>query len=120
MRNEHLITDADALQNTLRDQVLKPFVAFNISPNLLGLAPWPKWQAQPQADLATRVSTLNTAADALAKLESLGIDILPVIEELHLQRTSKPKPKPKPVQPPPEPNAPMEEPDEDEDEEEAA
>lgn len=118
VRNEHLIADADALQNTLRDQVLKPFVGFNVSPNLLGLAPWPKWQARPQADLASRVSTLNTAADALAKLESLGIDIVPVIEELHLQRINKPKPKP--VQPPPEPNAPMEEPDEDEDEEEAA
>lgn len=90
--SEFLITDTEGLANTLRDCVLKPFVRFNYRAAKEELASWPRWQTRPQTDLKTRAETLKTASEALPRLEAMGIDVGPAIEELHLKRTSKPEP----------------------------
>lgn len=94
VRSDFLLRDASTMAKCLRGQVLKPWVHFNVDPNLAELAPWPTWDSRPPTDLATRATTLSAAADALQKLDALGIDIGSVLDEMHLTRSAGPKPPP--------------------------
>lgn len=87
--SEYLATDAETLSTTIRDCVLKPDVAYNIAPNDVDLAGWGRWDTRPPADLGSRATTINTAADALAKLAALGVDCQPVAGEFGLTGTIK-------------------------------
>ncbi len=95
---EKLSTDAEGMATTLREQVWKPYVAYNIDPARPELAGWPRWDTRPTADLGARAVTLDKAADALAKLIEMGADVAPILEEFHLTAA-------KPLEAPPPPAA---------------
>lgn len=94
VRGEYLAADAEAWATTLREQVWKPWVRRNVDAHRPELAPWGRWQTRPPADLAKRADTLNHAADAIEKLDRLGVDTDPVLEEFHLKRRAGAKTQP--------------------------
>lgn len=98
VESEFLIRDASTMGNALREQVLKPWVAFNVDPALTELAPFPSWSTQAPIDLSQRATTLNTVADAITKLDALGIDVTAVLDEFHLTRVRPPVPPKDPTQ----------------------
>ena len=100
-RNENLASDAEALATTIRDQVWKPFVAFNYGPELIDAAPWGRWDTRPAPNRKTRAETLNTLADALTKLAGLGVDTKPILEEFGLEAPEGVEPPAAPAQTPP-------------------
>ncbi|MGL4442643.1 MAG: phage portal protein family protein [Alsobacter sp.] len=75
---EDLAADAETFSTSLREQVWKPFAAFNYSPADTDNAAWGRWATRPATDLKARAETLNTAADALTKLIPLGADPAPI------------------------------------------
>lgn len=83
VRVEKLAGDAEPLTTTLREQVWKPWAEFNYGDR--ALAGWGRWDTRPPPDLKLRAETLNSAADAMAKLSGLGIDISKVAEEFSLE-----------------------------------
>lgn len=96
---EDLATDAETLSTSLREQVWKPDTAFNFSPNDLDAAAWGRWTTRAPADTGKRATTLDTAADALGKLATLGVDCDPVAAEFGLTGTIKaPEPPAAPAQ----------------------
>lgn len=95
--SEFLGSDAETLSTTIRDQVWKPDVAFNIDPNDLELAGWGRWDTRPAPDLERRATTLDKAADAVTKLHAAGVDCLPVLAEFGLTAPGGIKDPPKPV-----------------------
>lgn len=83
-RFEGLSYDAESLTTSLRDCVWKPYALFNYGD--ANLAAWGRWQTRPPKDISGRVTTLNTAGDALEKLEAQGVDSDPLVAELGLKR----------------------------------
>lgn len=83
-RNEYLSSDAEALTTTIRDQVWKPFVAYNYGAEF-DLAPWGRWDTRPTPDMERRARVLKTLGESLPLLVAVGIDVAPVLEEFGLQ-----------------------------------
>lgn len=84
VKGEFLTSDAEPLATTIRDQIWKPFCRFNYGDEKL--APWGRWDTRPPPDLSARAMTLNTAADALEKLDTQGFDVENTAEEFGLKR----------------------------------
>lgn len=84
-RNENLASDAEALATTIRDQVWKPYVAFNYGVDMIDAAPWGRWDTRPAPNRKSRAETLDTLADALGKLAALGVDTTKILEEFGLE-----------------------------------
>lgn len=103
VRGEYLASEAEALSTTLRNQVWMPDTVRNVTATKPEVTGWPRWDTRAKEDLAKRATTLNVAAEAIDKLEKLGVDVVPVIEELGLKRIRKPDPPAAPPQPPPSP-----------------
>lgn len=110
LRIEGLSSDAETLSTALRDQVWKPYVAFNYGARHIELAPWGRWNTRPPTDLASRAKTLDTAADAMTKLKALGAALAPIMAEFQIAAVESgaggepvaPEPPPQP-EPTPEP-----------------
>jgi phage gp29-like protein len=94
VRGEYLAAEAEALSTTLREQVWMPDTRRNIDANRPELTGWPRWDTRPPADLAKRATTLNTAGDAIDKLERQGVNTDPVVVEFGLARRPGWKPPP--------------------------
>ncbi len=60
VRLDLLRADARALAKTLREGLLKPFVAFNFGPERLDLAPYPVPEVEEEKDLESRARVLQT------------------------------------------------------------
>ena len=60
VRIDLLRADARALAKTLREGLLKPFVAFNFGPELLDLAPFVVPEVEEEKDLESRARVLQT------------------------------------------------------------
>ncbi len=89
VRVEYLASDAEPLSTSIRDQVFKPDVAFNIDENDLDLAAWGRWDTRPAPDLKGRAETLKTLGEALTSLLPMGVDGKPIAEEFKLGGTLK-------------------------------
>ena len=63
IRQDLLEADAQSLAQLIRDQVLKPWAAFNFGD--ADLAPVPVWDATPPADAKRNAETTKTAGEAL-------------------------------------------------------
>jgi phage gp29-like protein len=59
VRIDLLRADARALAKTLREGLIKPFVAFNFGPELLDLAPYPVPEVEEERDLESRARVLQ-------------------------------------------------------------
>lgn len=92
VRSEYLIASTEAWSTTLREQLLKPWLVREVDAQRPELAPYPRWDTTPRADLAQRASTIDKAADATAKLDKLGVDVDPFLSEMGLRRVRKPEP----------------------------
>ncbi|GAB6941294.1 phage portal protein family protein [Thermus brockianus] len=68
VRIDLLRADARALAKTLREGLLKPFVAFNFGPELLDLAPYPVPEVEEERDLESRARVLQA-------LQGMGLSI---------------------------------------------
>lgn len=84
-RNEFLSSDAEPLSTTIREQVWKPFVAFNVDPAQLELAAWGRWDTRPPQNKKVRAETLKTLGEALTLLAPIGIEVEDVLEEFGLE-----------------------------------
>lgn len=82
---EYLSADCEPLSTSLRQQVLKPYVVYNVDPNRPELAPWPRWDTRPIPDLKGRAEMLNALGDALTKLAANGVDTGEILEEFQLE-----------------------------------
>jgi phage gp29-like protein len=103
---EKLTTDAEGMATTLREQVWKPYVVFNIDATRPELASWPHWNTRPPVDLSARATTLDKAMDVIAKAVALNIDSAPFLAELQLKALPgglKEPPPPPAAAPPPKP-----------------
>jgi phage gp29-like protein len=69
-----LIADANSRARTLHDQVLVHWAAYNLRGGARA-APWPTWDTTPPEDLAATGLAWNSALDAMAKAEELGLEI---------------------------------------------
>lgn len=101
-RNENLSSDAEPLSSSLRDCVWKPYVAYNYGSTVdLEVTPWGRWVTTPPTNLRTRAETLDKLGTALPALQSVGVDLLPVLEEFALTAPGgvKTPPKPEPTKP---------------------
>lgn len=98
-------SDNQTLSACLHDGALKEWAELNFGD--AKLAPWPNWLIEPPADLKARADTLNVFADAATKLDSLGVDIEPLLEDygLDLRPEGAPPLKPPAPAPTPPPNA---------------
>lgn len=73
VRRDILRADAEALATALREGILKPWAELNYGdPNL---APWPRWDPTPPADLQARAETLDRLANAVATLLQAGVPL---------------------------------------------
>lgn len=81
---EYLASDAESLSTSLRQQVWRPDVAYNVDAEDLDLAAWGRWDTRPQPDMQARATTLDKAADAMTKLAALGVDVAGVLAEFGL------------------------------------
>ncbi len=86
VRAEYLVSDANGLADTLRNQLWKPWVMRSVDPSRPELAGWPRWDVRPPADLAARATTLKTLGEGLEKLAGFGVEIGPLLEEFNLRR----------------------------------
>lgn len=82
---EYLSADCEPLSTSLRQQVLRPFVAYNVDASRPDLAPWPRWDTRPIPDLKGRAEMLDRLGDALAKLAANGVDTGEILEEFQLE-----------------------------------
>ena len=96
VRSEFLIMSTEAWSTTIREQLLKPWVRREVDAQRPELAPYPRWDTTPRSDLAQRASTVDKGADAIAKLDRLGVDVEPFLAELGLRRARQPQPEPQP------------------------
>ena len=94
-RNEHLVSDVEPFVTSLREQVWKPFVAYNWAPRDLEVTSWGRWNVRQTSDYLRRAEVLAKAADAIAKLRALGLDDHKALEEFGL--TAGPVPAAAPV-----------------------
>ena len=88
---EYLSADCEPLSTTLRAQVLKPYVRYNVDAARLELSPWPRWDTRPIADLGGRAAMLDKLGDALGKLSALGVDTDEIVREFQLKRAPAPQ-----------------------------
>lgn len=111
-KNDFLASDASALSRVLREQLWMPWVRRNIDARKPELAPYPRWETRPPADLGKEADTLLKVADVVERYERLGLDTAPVFERFGVKPKSGQKvtlPTPTPVaSPPSEPEAPKE------------
>lgn len=84
IRHDLIESDGESLTTTMHDQQWTWWTEFNFGERRL--TPWPKWNTQPPADLKELADTLNTTGDALKKLQELGVDIEPLLEQFNLTR----------------------------------
>ncbi len=102
--------DAQAFTTTIHDQSLNWWALLNFGD--AALAPWPVYPVEQEEDLVSKATTMDTAADGLTKLVTLGfeVDQKAFTEEFALAGFLKPGPKalaaPAPVQPAATPAAP--------------
>jgi phage gp29-like protein len=82
---EYLSADCEPLSTSLRQQVLKPYVVYNVDAARPELAPWPRWDTRPIPDLKGRAEMLDKLGDALAKLGANGVDIGEILQEFQLE-----------------------------------
>lgn len=90
VRVEYLSSDTEPLATSIREQVLKPWAAFQWGD--ARLAGWPRWDTRPPPDLERRARTLDLIGDALGKLSLLGVELGPVMAEFGLRQGEKPVP----------------------------
>lgn len=83
-RNEHLVSDSEPLITSLREQVWKPFVAYNWNPRDLEVTSWGRWNVRRLTDYRQRAELLGVVADSIAKLRALGLDDHEALEEFGL------------------------------------
>ncbi len=83
VRNDLRRSDAEIISTITREQQLAYWAEWNFGN--ADLAPWAKWNTTPPADLKLEAETLNTAADALGKLKTLGVNITPQLEKFGLE-----------------------------------
>lgn len=110
VRVEYLSSDTEPLATSIREQILKPWAAYQWGD--AALAGWPRWDTRPPPDLERKAATFKTVGEALTQLSALGIKLDSVLEEFGLEQG----PRPEPVEPA-EPTAP--EPEQEQDEEDA-
>lgn len=99
VRLDLIRSDGESLSTTMRAQQWAWWTEFNFGDRRI--SPWPKWDTTPPTDLKELAGTMNTAGDALRKLQDLGLDIDPLIERFGLQRAPEPPPTPKAPAPAP-------------------
>jgi phage gp29-like protein len=75
VRNDYLAADAEGLSSPLRDQLIKPWCAYNVASVDPELVPWPQWDTSLPEDLASGAATLKAFGDAVTALESAGLPI---------------------------------------------
>ncbi|BDP44856.1 hypothetical protein DAETH_48250 (plasmid) [Deinococcus aetherius] len=92
IRLDLIESDGESLSTTLHEQQWSWWTEFNFGERRL--APWPKWDTTPPEDLKELATTLNTAGDALKKLDALGVDVDPLLERFKLTRRPEAAPKP--------------------------
>lgn len=84
-RNEYLSSDAEPLTTSIRNQVWKPYVAFNVDQAQLELAAWGRWDTSAPPNKKVRAETLKTLGEALALLKPLGADVEDIAEEFGVE-----------------------------------
>jgi phage gp29-like protein len=84
VRADYLEADAGLIDETLCEQVARPWAAYNFGDSRL--APEPFHDPAPPEDQSAKATTLNTLGDALAKLAAAGVDTGPVIDAFGLKR----------------------------------
>lgn len=96
IRLDLIESDGESLSTCLHEQQWGWWTEFNYGERTL--APWPKWNTTPPEDLTKLAGTLNTAGDALKKLDSLNVDIEPLLERFGLTlRPEEERPAPAPA-----------------------
>lgn len=68
-----LAFDSTTLTSCLREQLYKPWAAFNFGN--AELAPWPVWDATPPEDKASRAKTYKELGEGLQALQKTGMDV---------------------------------------------
>lgn len=68
-----LASDATTLTACLREQLFKPWAAYNFGN--AELAPWPTWDATPPEDKAARADTYKKLGEGLQALQKTGLDV---------------------------------------------
>lgn len=106
LRNERLASDTEPLSTSLREQVWKPYVAFNHGREFMSATPWGRWNTVPPVNRKTRAETVKTLSEALPSLITMGVNVAPLLEEFGLEA-------PNGVQAPPPPPPPATEPTKD-------
>lgn len=80
VRGEYLSADAEALANTLREQLWMPWVVRSVDALRPRLAGFPVWDVRPPTDLVVRGQALKGLSDALPGLVSMGVNVAPILE----------------------------------------
>jgi phage gp29-like protein len=73
IRNDILQSDAQALGECLRTQVLGPFCEFNFGDR--GLAPRPTWKTKPPEDKVQKGLAMKNLGDGILSLKSIGAKV---------------------------------------------
>lgn len=60
VRLDYLDADAETLSTSLREQVWKPFVRFNMGSKFEESTPWPTWMTRPPADQQARIGIVKS------------------------------------------------------------
>ena len=87
--------DAEMLSTCVRECVFKPWVKYNYGAHLVDLAPWPRWQVEPPANLeiASKVlASVMVAIEAAARTMAAGlpvpVDVRALLEEYEIPTTA--------------------------------
>jgi phage gp29-like protein len=91
---DYLSADCEPLSTSIREQILKPFVAYNYTADKPELAPWPRWDTRPIPDLKGRAEMLDKLGDALPKLTAANIDTAELLGEFGLEQLDEPNEQP--------------------------
>jgi hypothetical protein len=65
----------------LRDQLVKPFSAFNVPGAELDLAPWPHYNTEGEEDTLKRAEGMKAFGEALSAIKAAGWDVANIEEE---------------------------------------
>lgn len=85
VRADFLRSDAVTLATFLRDQVLKPYAAFNYGD--AELAPWPRWQTDPPTDVKDNAAAALSLGQAINQFKTASA---PVNERELLEQSGVP------------------------------
>jgi phage gp29-like protein len=108
-----LASDATTLTACLREQLFKPWAAYNFGN--AELAPWPVWDATPPEDKAARATTYKELGEGIQALQKTGMDVDVDAEAERFGVAVRGPAKPPPQRAPPEdPDAEVEEPGDEE------